>query len=89
MDDFQNVFNAANNDDLVELHIEDDNTMKVLISGSLKMEYTLRLIEKSEVNTPIPRVEAKSKYLNNRDSCYVCKQPPKDAGISKVTRLNN
>jgi len=59
--DFQNIFNAAENDDLVELQIRDENNMKVIITGSLDMEYNLRLIEKTQVNTPIPRIDVRTK----------------------------
>lgn len=61
IEDFQNVFNAANNDDLIELQIEDPNYMKVKIEGSLAMEFTLKLVEKTQVNTPIPKVNSKSR----------------------------
>lgn len=61
VDDFKKVMNAAGNDDIIELQISDADMMKVSISGSLKMEFNIRLIEKSQVNTPIPKVEYKSK----------------------------
>ena len=61
IEDFKSVMNAASNNDLVELQILDSSMMKVSISGSLKMEYNMRLIEKSEVNTPIPKIDYKSK----------------------------
>jgi len=59
--DFKNVLNAANADDVIELQIENVSSMKVLINGTLKMEFSLKLIERTEVNTPIPKVDAKSK----------------------------
>lgn len=61
IDDFKKVMNAANNTDVVELQITDLNQMKVSINGTLKMEFNIRLIEKSEVNIPIPKVDYKSK----------------------------
>lgn len=61
IEEFKKVLNAATNTDVIELEILDSSTMKVSISGSLKMEYNIRLIEKSEVNTPIPKVDYKSK----------------------------
>lgn len=59
--DFKNVLNAANVDDVIELHIENVNNLRVLINGTLKMEFSLKLIERTEVNIPIPKVDAKSK----------------------------
>lgn len=56
IEDFKNVMNAATNTDEVELQIHDSSRMKVFISGSLKMEYNIRLIDKTEVNIPIPQV---------------------------------
>ena len=61
VDDFKNVMNAATNNDIVELQITDSNMMKVSINGTLKMEFNIKLIEKSQVNTPIPKVDYKSK----------------------------
>lgn len=61
VEDFKKVMNAATNGDVVELQVVDSSTMKVSIDGTLKMEYNIRLIEKSEVNTPIPKVDYKSK----------------------------
>lgn len=61
VDDFKNVINTAGNNDLVELQIADQGSMKILINGSLKMEYTLKLLEKTDVNTPLPKIDVKSK----------------------------
>jgi len=61
VEDFKKVLSAANNTDTVVLEILNSDTMKVSISGSLAMEYNIRLIEKSEVNTPIPKIDYKSK----------------------------
>lgn len=61
VEDFKKVMNTAANTDVVELQILDSNTMKVSIDGSLKMEYNIRLIEKTEVNTPIPKVDYTSR----------------------------
>jgi len=61
VDDFKNVINTAGNNDLVELQIADQGSMKILINGSLKMEYTLKLLERTEVNTPLPKIDVKSK----------------------------
>ena len=61
VEDFKKVMNAAGNTDVVELQILDSTSMKVSIDGPLKMEYNIRLIEKTEVNTPIPKIDYKSK----------------------------
>jgi len=61
VNDFKTVFNSASNDDVVELNIADNSIMRVSISGSLSMEYNIRLIERTEVNTPIPKTEYHTK----------------------------
>ena len=61
IDDFKTVFNTATNTDTIELNIENERLMKVSINGSLDMEYNVHLIEKQEVNTPIPKTEYKAK----------------------------
>ena len=61
VDDFKTVFNTATNTDTIELNIENERLMKVSINGSLDMEYNIHLIEKQEVNTPIPKTEYKAK----------------------------
>ena len=35
--------------------------MKIKVEGSLKIEFNLKLIERSEVNIPMPRIDVKSK----------------------------
>ena len=57
VEDFKKVLNTASNTDVIELLITDANMMKVSIQGSLNMEFNIRLIERSEVNTPIPKVD--------------------------------
>jgi len=61
VDDFKTVFNTATNTDTIEINIENERFMKVSMNGSLDMEYNVRLIEKQEVNTPIPKTEYKAK----------------------------
>jgi len=60
-DDLKTIFNTAANTDIVELKIEDEGFIKVSVTGSLNMEYNLRLIQKQEVNTPIPKIECNAK----------------------------
>jgi len=61
IDDLKTVFNTAANTDTVELNIEDEHLMKISVAGSLNMEYNIRLIQKQEVNTPIPKTDYESK----------------------------
>jgi len=61
IDDFKTIFNTAANTDTVELNIEDGHLMKVSVTGSLNMEYNLRLIQKQQVNIPIPKTDYKAK----------------------------
>lgn len=59
--DFMNIMTAVGDDDLVQLTIKGKKLMQIKVEGSLKMEYNLRLIKRSEINIPMPRVEVKSK----------------------------
>ena len=59
---FRNVMTTAGDGDLVELTINGKDTMKIKVDGSLNMEFNLKLIERSEVNIPMPRIEVKSKF---------------------------
>lgn len=61
VEDFKIVMNTASNNDVVELDIQDNSIMKVSIKGSLPMEYNIRLLERTEVNTPIPKSDYKTK----------------------------
>ena len=61
VDDFKTVMNTASNNDSVELEIENEATMRVSIKGNFFMEYNIRLIQRQEVNTPIPKTQYKSK----------------------------
>lgn len=61
VDDFKTVMNTASNEDVVELQIENQGLLNVSIKGPLSMEYNIRLLEKKEVNTPIPKTEYKAK----------------------------
>lgn len=59
--DFKAILNSCGNDDLVEISIEKDHEMKIKADGTLKMEFNLKLIEKTETNTPIPKIDYKIK----------------------------
>jgi len=59
--DFKNVINSALDTDLIEIQISDHSLMQILINGSIEMEFHIKLLNNSEVNTPIPSVEYTSK----------------------------
>jgi proliferating cell nuclear antigen len=61
VEDFKKVMYACGNSDTVDLEVENSGAVKISVTGSLKMEFNLKLIEKTEVNTPIPKVDYKTK----------------------------
>lgn len=61
IDDFKAVLNSCGNDDLVEISLVEEHKMKIRVDGTLKMEFNLKLIEKTETNTPIPKIDYKTK----------------------------
>ena len=61
VDDLKKIFNTCGNSDVVELDIEKEGLMRIKITGSLNMEFTLRLIDKTTTNAPIPKVNYKTK----------------------------
>ena len=60
IDDLKNVINSAGNNDIIDLKIDDKN-MQVSISGSLKMDYKLGVLNKLDTNIPVPKCTYKSK----------------------------
>lgn len=65
--DFKNILSSASNDDEVGLIIDSPHKMRISINGNLQMKYDLNLIERSEVNTQIPKIEATSKISLSPD----------------------
>ena len=59
--EFKNILSSANDNDILELQIEDEGNLKVLINGTLSMTFTLKLLEKTETNTAVPKVKSNSK----------------------------
>ena len=59
--EFKNILSSAGDDDTVELQIENEGNLKVLVNGTLSMTFTLKLLEKTETNTPVPRVKPNCK----------------------------
>jgi proliferating cell nuclear antigen len=60
VEEFKSLLDTANNEDTIRLEITKPTVMEIIIEGSLQMNYVLRLIERSEVNTPIPKIDVKS-----------------------------
>ena len=60
IDDLKNILNSAGNNDIIELKV-DDNSFQVYISGSLKMNYKINVLDKQETNLPVPKCSYKSK----------------------------
>ena len=60
IDEFKSLLETANNDDVITFEVNKPSTMEITIEGTLRMNYVLKLIERSEVNTPLPKIEAKS-----------------------------
>lgn len=61
VNELKRVFNSTNSGDLIQFTINDYNNLRISISGSLYMEYNIRLIERTEVNVPIPKINSTSK----------------------------
>ena len=59
--DLYNILGVASEGDVVEFQIDNPSNMKIRIAGSLDMRYTLNLIERTEINTPVPKVHSKSR----------------------------
>ena len=59
--EFKNILSSAGDDDTVELQIENEGNLKVLVNGTLSMTFTLKLLEKTEANTPVPKVKSNCK----------------------------
>ena len=59
--EFKNILSSAGDDDTVELQIENEGNLKVLVNCTLSMTFTLKLLEKTQANTPVPRVKPNSK----------------------------
>jgi proliferating cell nuclear antigen len=59
--EIKNIFSSASDNDIVELQIDNEENLRVLINGTLNMVFTLKLLEKTETNTPVPKVKSNSK----------------------------
>jgi len=61
VNDLRSIISVASSGDAVELRIDDPRNMNIRIAGALDTRYTLNLIERTEVNTPVPKVHSKSR----------------------------
>ena len=61
VNDLKNIMSSASNGDIIQLRIDEPHMMKILITGSLEMKFTLNLIERAEINTPVPKVHSKTR----------------------------
>jgi proliferating cell nuclear antigen len=62
------VLNTTNLGDKIHLQIYNSEHLHVTITGSLNMEYNIRLIERTEVNVPIPKITSTSKISINSET---------------------
>jgi len=62
------VLNTTNLGDKIHLQINTSEHLHVSITGSLNMEYNIRLIERTEVNVPIPKINSTSKISINSET---------------------
>lgn len=62
------VLNTTNAGDEIHLQINNPTSLRVSISGSLSMQYNIRLIERTEVNVPIPKITCTSKISVNSET---------------------
>lgn len=60
IEEFKSLLDTANNDVIITLAITKPTSMEITIGGSLQINYVLRLIERSEVNIPLPKINIKS-----------------------------
>jgi proliferating cell nuclear antigen len=68
VNELKTVLNMANTGDQIRLQISSSDNLRVSIKGSLNMEYTIRLIERTEVNVPIPKITSTSKISINSET---------------------
>ena len=65
VNELKRVLNTANLGDEIQLQIDNPSSLRVSITGSLNMEYNIRLVERTEVNVPIPKITCTSKISVN------------------------
>lgn len=65
VNELKRVLSTANLGDEIQLQIDNPSSLRVSITGSLNMEYNIRLVERTEVNVPIPKITCTSKISVN------------------------
>jgi proliferating cell nuclear antigen len=61
IEDLKNIVNTALNSDTIEFQISDHNMMKIIIKGTIRIEFNIKLLERTEVNIPIPKIDYSSR----------------------------
>ena len=61
VNELKRVLNTSNPGDKIQFQINNQASLRVSITGSLNMEYNIRLIERTEVNVPIPKIDCTTK----------------------------
>ena len=62
------ILNTTNLGDEIHLQIDNPSSLRVSITGSLDMVYNIRLVERTEVNVPIPKITCTSKISVNSET---------------------
>jgi proliferating cell nuclear antigen PCNA len=62
------VLNTTNLGDQIHLQINNQKSLRVSITGSLYMEYNIRLIERTEVNVPVPKITPTARISVNSET---------------------
>ena len=65
VNELKRLLNTANLGDEIQLQIDNPSSLRVSITGSLNMEYNIRLVERTKVNVPIPKITCTSKISVN------------------------
>ena len=54
--DFKAILNSCANEDTLEFFITGAHKMKIVASGTMHMEFNLKLLDRSQSNMPIPKI---------------------------------
>ena len=55
IEELKKIMAVVGNNDVITMSIDNPDVMKISIEGSLNMEFNIRLIEKTGINTPLPK----------------------------------
>ena len=56
--DFRAILNSCSNDDTLEFSISGAHKMKIISRGTMHMEFNLKLLDRTQSNTPIPKIKS-------------------------------